>query len=255
MIKPLGKNTKDIYDFNASSWVRNHPNSLSDFTGRPKIIDLCGDIKNLKVLDLGCGEGYGARALINRGAALVEGIDISQKMINLAREKEKDKLSKINYQVCDIKKLPFNSETFDLVIGIFVFNYLYVDETLISMREIFRVLKKKGKFVFGIPHPSFPQIKQNDDEPFYFDFKKGGYFSSRDKKFEGFICCRDGKKLPVQMIHKLIEDYFFCLKESGFNSLPEIKELGVLKEHLDLEREFFEPVNDIPLHLAIAINK
>ena len=57
------------------------------------------------------------------------------------------------------------------------------------------------------------------------------------------------------MIHKLIEDYFYCLKESGFKSLPEIKELGVLKEHLDLEKEFFEPVNDIPLHLAIAINK
>ncbi len=255
MIKPFGKNTKDIYNQNASSWVRTKPNSLSDFTGRPKILDLCGDIKNLKVLDLGCGEGYGSRALIHRGAASVEGIDISQKMINLAKEKEKEKLSNINYQVCDIKKLPFKNNTFDIVLGLFVFNYLYVDETLISMKEIYRVLKNKGKFVFGVPHPSFPQIKQNDDEPFFFDFETRGYFSSRDKKFEGFICCRDGKKLPVQMIHKLIEDYFYCLKESGFKSLPEIKELGVLKEHLDLKREFFEPVNDIPLHLAIAINK
>ena len=183
MIKPLGKKTKDIYNQNASSWERSKPNSLSDFTGRPKIIDLCGDINNQKVLDVGCGEGYVSRALINRGAASVEGVDISKEMIKLAKGKEKDKFSNINYQVCDIKKLPFKNNTFDLVLGIFVFNYLYVDETLISMKEIFRVLKNKGKFVFGVPHPSFPQIKRTDDEPFYFYFERRGYFSSRDKKF------------------------------------------------------------------------
>ena len=41
---------------------------------------------------MGCGEGYGSRGLINRGASSVEGIDISQEMINLAKEKEKEKI-------------------------------------------------------------------------------------------------------------------------------------------------------------------
>ena len=255
MIEDFNNNTKDIYNKNASLWSRLKPNSLSDFTGRPTVFELCGSVEGLKILDLGCGEGYGARLLIKKGASNVEGIDISSQMINLAMKYEENKKSKINYQVGNIKSLPFEDNTFDIVLGIFVFNYLYIDETLVAMKEIYRVLKKQGRFIFVVPHPSFPQIKKEYNNPFFFDFKNKGYFSSRDLKFEGSISCRDGKKLPVQMVHKLTEDYFDCLSKSGFIYLPKLRELGVKEDHLELDREFFINVNDIPLHLAISVEK
>ncbi len=247
--------TRKIYDDNASSWERHQPNSLSDFTGRPKIFELCGDVSGLNILDIGCGEGYCSRTLMTQGAEHIEGIDISPMMIKIAGDREeKDKLG-INYQTGDVQDLPYSDSTFDLVIGVFVYNYLHIKETMKSMKEVYRVLKNGGRFIFAVPHPAFPQIKKEKKSPFFFDFGNSGYFTSRDTRYHGKIFCRDGKELPVQMVHKLLSDYIKCLQESGFNSLPEMHELGVCKEHLVLDELFFKPVYDIPLHLAIAINK
>lgn len=40
----MNESTKDIYNENAHLWERREPNSLSDFTGRPPVFDLCSDV-------------------------------------------------------------------------------------------------------------------------------------------------------------------------------------------------------------------
>ena len=82
-----------------------------------------------------------------------------------------------------------------------------------------------------------------------------GYFSSRDTRYHGKIFCRDGKELPVQMVHKLLSDYINCLRDSRFISLLEMIELGVCKKYILVDELFFKPVDDIPLSLEIAISK
>ena len=57
------------------------------------------------------------------------------------------------------------------------------------------------------------------------------------------------------MCHKTLEDYFNALNQAGFKHMPEVRELRVLPEHIDLDPEFFEPVSDIPLHLAFRVEK
>lgn len=47
---------------------------------------LLGDISNQSVLDLACGEGFYTRQLKLRGASKVVGVDISEKMIELAEK-------------------------------------------------------------------------------------------------------------------------------------------------------------------------
>lgn len=245
--------TEDIYNKNASNWERREPNSLSDFTGRPVVFNLCGDVSGLRILDIGCGEGYCARILKAMGAASIEGIDISPEMIALARSQTED--DSLQFQVGDVQSLSFENDQFDLVVGVFVYNYLTVEEMERSHREVFRVLKPGGRFLFSVPHPAFPQIKSDLTRPFYFDFGGKGYFSSRDIRNHGVIFCRDGKELPVQMIHKLFEDYFSSLAAAGFTTLPSVTEMGVKPEHMELDAEFFSPVNDIPLHMAISLKK
>jgi 2-polyprenyl-3-methyl-5-hydroxy-6-metoxy-1,4-benzoquinol methylase len=65
----------------------------------PPLLEVLGDITSCQVLDAGCGEGYLARVLTARGAH-VTGIDLSPRLIELARAK--DPAGDIDYQVADL---------------------------------------------------------------------------------------------------------------------------------------------------------
>ncbi|MGH1396555.1 MAG: class I SAM-dependent methyltransferase, partial [Trichormus sp.] len=134
------------------------------------------------------------------------------------------------------------------------FNYLTIPQTQECMKEIARILKAGGRFVFSIPHPSFPYMREAA-YPFYFQVNGLGYFSQRDQQFAGRIWKRDGSWLDVQLIHKTLEDYFNALNIAGFTKMPILKELSVTPEHIALDESFFRPLEDLPLHLAIQISK
>jgi ubiquinone/menaquinone biosynthesis C-methylase UbiE len=91
--------TKTLYNRTASQWVRTEPSSLSDFTARPFVLELCQPVAGLRVLDLGCGEGYCSRELRRRGAVQVQGIDLSQSMIEAAQMQEVEDTLGIDYEV------------------------------------------------------------------------------------------------------------------------------------------------------------
>lgn len=254
MIGRMAEDTEKLYNKNAQNWQRREPNSLSDFTARPRVFELCGDVNGLDIIDLGAGEGYCARILAEKGARSIQGVELSEQMVTLARQQLNDN-DTIQYHCGNVVELEFKDKQFDLALGVFVYNYLTVDEVQRSFREAYRVLKPGGHFIFSVPHPAFPFIKRDLTPPFYFNVGNNGYYSSRDQRSEGEIYCRDGKALPVQMIPKLLEDYITALDTAGFNSLPQIVELGVTEELLALDRDFFQPLVDIPLHLACKIQK
>ncbi|MFN9999812.1 MAG: class I SAM-dependent methyltransferase, partial [bacterium] len=138
------------------------------------------------------GEGYVTRQLKARGASHIEGIDISEQMIEIARSyEEKDSLV-INYSTGSATDLSYlGGTTFDLVIAVFLFNYLTVEEMSSVMQQVFRLLKPNGRFIFSIPHPSLP-FTRPALPPFYFLPENYGYFSGIDRTFEGRIWRRDG---------------------------------------------------------------
>lgn len=250
--------TRELYNRTAERWSRREPNSLSDFTGRPRVFELCGDVTGKSIVDLGCGEGYCARVLASMGAARIEGIELSEAMVDLAMTQHKANGTQedaIRYTCGDVTELPWQDQTFDLAVGVFVYNYLTIAQTNASFCEVYRVLKPGGEFVFSVPHPSFPFIRNQHAAPFYFDVQGKGYFSSRDRTFQGEIFCRDGTALPVQMIPKSLGDYFDALVDAGFSSMPKLVECGVDQAMLEKDEAFFSPVSDIPLHLAFKLVK
>ena len=249
----MNQDTRELYNQTAQRWQRREPNSLSDFTARPRVFDLCGEVRDLSVVDLGCGEGYCAREIASRGAAQIQGIELSQSMVDLAKSQQRPEDAVIEYRQGNVTDLPYADESFDLAMGVFVYNYLTIQQTGQSFSEVFRVLKPGAAFVFSVPHPAFPFIRADHEAPFYFDAMGNGYFSSRDQQCQGEIHCRDGSVLNVQMIPKSLEDYFSLLAGAGFSTLPQVQEYGVTQDMLELDREFFEPVADVPLHLAFRI--
>ena len=248
------ESTQKIYDQSAGSWSRTGPQLLSDYSARPFLLDRCEPVQGARIADLGCGEGYLARQLVLRGAAFVEGMDISAGMIEKA-EAAGTQGGRIRYQVAnaaDDWKLEEGS--FDLVIAVFLFNYLASEEMERVMGRARRLLKEGGRFVFAVPHPSLAWMRPQT-APFYFDPGRYGYFTGRNTLFEGRIWRRDGVSVSVRSIHKNFADYFRALKAAGFTSMPDVDELRVTDEHIVLDPEFFGPLRDLPLHVAFHIQR
>ena len=249
------ENPRDIYNAQASQWNREEPVLLSDFSARPFLLELCEPIANATVLDLGCGEGYVSRELMQRGARQTFGLDISEKMIAAAQShQQKDRWNGLSFAVGDIRNFEsLGKDLYDLVAAVFLFNYMTLEETRRVIKNIFSGLRPGGRLVFSVPHPALPFLKK-DRFPFYFE-TQGGYFSGKDQRFPGEIWRRDGVAVTVQCVHKTIEDYFFCLKDAGFRLMPEVHELKITREHLELDPDFFGPLEDLPLHLAVQVEK
>ena len=248
----MGEDPLQLYDQQAGNWRRRSPSSLSDFTARPAIFDLCGDVEGLDILDVGCGEGYCTRELVARGAASATGIDLSAEMVALAKEQESELGQGISYLQGDARSLEQPDASFDLVTAVFVFNYMTTAEMVTSLREMRRVLRPTGAVIFSVPHPAFPFMRA-PAPPFFFDFGERGYFSGRDTRNPGQIFRIDGTALEVQMVHKSFEDYFAALADAGFTALPVVKELTVRPEDLEDHREWMGPLQDIPLHVAFRV--
>jgi 2-polyprenyl-3-methyl-5-hydroxy-6-metoxy-1,4-benzoquinol methylase len=249
------ESTEALYNNNASSWVRDQPISLSDFTARPAILSMCEPIEGLHILDLGCGEGYCSRELRRRGASSVHGMDLSEKMIEAACAQEANEFLDIRYETgCATDLSQFADGEFDLVVAVFLFNYLNISQMHQCMAEVRRTLRPGGRFIFSVPHPAFPYMRK-PDYPFYFQVNQKSYFSGRNNLFPGRIWKRDGSWLDVQLVHKTLQDYFEGLQGAGFSTMPTLKELHVTPEHLQIDPAFFEPLVDLPLHLAFQVSR
>ncbi len=93
-------------------------------------------IKNPRILDIGCGTGISTRQLIRSGAKIL-GADKDVAMIEEAKKISGD----IEYLVADADKLPFGDESFDGATSFGAFHW-FADDS--SAREIKRVLKPDG---------------------------------------------------------------------------------------------------------------
>jgi len=246
--------TAQIYNDSADKWRRIAPVLLSDYTARPFLLNWCEPVEGAKVLDLGCGEGYVARQLIDRGAASVKGIDISDEMITRARQAG-DADGRLEYHVGSAAGTVWaDPGSMDLAVAVFLFNYLSIDEMTAVMKQVLAALRPGGTFIFSVPHPALA-FSRPHSAPFYFDAKEHGYFSGRDALFEGHIWRRDGVGVPVRCIHKTWSDYFAALSAAGFTEMPLVQELHVTEAHLAMDPEFFGPLRDTPLHVAMRIHR
>jgi ubiquinone/menaquinone biosynthesis C-methylase UbiE len=104
-----------------------------------------GDVANKSILDLACGTGNFTRRF--RSASKVVGVDISEKMIEIARQEEAREPLGIEYLVGDVLELG-EIDQFDIVTAGFLLNYSQTKEQLLKMcQNIYANLKPQGRFV------------------------------------------------------------------------------------------------------------
>ncbi len=164
---------------NSYKKLAEHYDDLTNLQVFEKYKSIIGEVKDLRILDLGCGTG----TLLNYYSSKndTHGIDKSEEMIKIAKKKDK----KTIYSVGDIKNFKF-SKKFDIIICSFdTINHL---ENLREWGSLFKSasanLNESGFFLFD-----FNTIKGFSDGgcPIIFKKSDGNYFIMRTK-VDGQIC-------------------------------------------------------------------
>lgn len=140
---------------------------------QPSIEAILGDITGLRCLDLACGLGRWSKFLLEKGAAQVTGIDISQSMIEGAVREASTSWpigirDRVIFRVGDCTKplLELESEgPFDLVFGAWLLNYAATAAEQLGMwRNIHANLRPGGRFIGVTPNVRMDPMEQPIDD-------------------------------------------------------------------------------------------
>jgi 2-polyprenyl-3-methyl-5-hydroxy-6-metoxy-1,4-benzoquinol methylase len=113
--------------------------------------------KTLKIIDIGCGTGRHSIELSKRGYSMT-GIDLSESLLEKAREKAKQKGVQIDFLKHDARSLPFDKQ-FDVAIMMCEggFPLMETDEMNYEiLKNVSNSLKGNAKFVFTTLNGLFP---------------------------------------------------------------------------------------------------
>lgn len=104
------------------------------------------------VLEIGCNSGGLLNMLQREKQCYVKGIDISAPLVQRALKKG------INAVIGEAENLPFQDESFEVVIMTEIMEHLY--DPKLALKEASRVLKKGGYFIGSVPHPDSHNSKK-----------------------------------------------------------------------------------------------
>jgi ubiquinone/menaquinone biosynthesis C-methylase UbiE/uncharacterized protein YbaR (Trm112 family) len=137
--------------FRDANWS-NYENVVSSYTNYPEIQIFVKEIsltKNEKLLEVGAGTGRMTRAFAGLCKEAVC-IDFSINNLKYLRKKMAGPVENIHVAHADASKLPFKDRCFDKVASAQVFQSLPQDVLHSALKEVRRVLKPGGSFVFSI---------------------------------------------------------------------------------------------------------
>lgn len=129
-------------------WEDSCVETRRDLNSRKKRLRIMKIKKSDSILDLGCGDGLNIMLLNQMGIKKVVGMDISEKLLKMAEERN----PKTKFFVGSAQKTPFKANTFDIVLIDSVLHHLmeYGD----AVKEFKRILKSGGRLCFMEPHQS-----------------------------------------------------------------------------------------------------
>lgn len=207
---------KSLFDNIAPDYDKlNHILSLNIDKGwrRKAVKEIADSAKPLTVLDVACGTGDFTIEIARKAAegSSIIGIDLSEGMMKVGREKLKAAGIDATLEYGDCEALTYPGSSFDRVsVGFGVRNFEHLE---IGLKEMYRVLKPGGKLVIlELSVPSNPVIR--------WCYKL--YFLKILPAIGGWVSGNRGayKYLPASVLHFPTPDKFIpMLKETGFGDV------------------------------------
>lgn len=144
---------QNVYDdprfFAGYRQLRDRRAGINEAIEQPAVRAFLPELDGRDVLDLGCGDGGFARWCLDQGAGRVVGVDLSARMLALARERTAD--ARIGYVRSGVEQVRFAPSSFDIVVASFVLHY--VADYAEAVRRIADWLRPDGAFVLSVEHP------------------------------------------------------------------------------------------------------
>jgi len=240
---------QNIYDdpsfFAGYSNLRWSESGLNKVMEEPAIRSLMPDLRDKRVLDLGCGFGHVARYVRSQGAAEVLGVDLSTRMIEGARAATNDPA--ILYAVLameDIKPMPGQ---FDLVVSSMALQY--VEDYAHVVDTIAQSLTPGGSFLFSVEHPIFTSLLQGwvlDGQGKRVHWPVDRYQEEGERHYAWFVD-------DVLKYHRTVATYLNTLMDHGL-TLRRVLEPEAQPEFLGERPELADERRRPPL-LVVAADK
>ncbi|MFH1308083.1 MAG: class I SAM-dependent methyltransferase [archaeon] len=226
---------------NPKGWIYNEHLEM------PTTFKLLGNIKGKRVLDFGCGAGIYAKKLTGKGAK-VKGFDISPVMLKLAKEKN----PKLDLRLGSGYKIPFK-EKFDVVVAPLVIGYLENWDKV--FKEVSRILKKRGYFIFSIGNPvTEVAIKIDWDKPYERMF--GNYFKENKiySYWRNILHKKKVKDIKMHTYHKTYETLIKTILKNNFE-IVDYKDCFPLKKSKRLFPKEYAFVSRVPFFCVWKVRK
>ena len=107
---------------------------------------LKSEVTGKRVLDIGCGMGSWSCVAAKYGARSVDGFDIQEEMVELAKQAT-SQFSMVTVCVGDVIGMPYNDSSFDVTLCFYVTCALRPEACINLFKEMYRVLVASGKAV------------------------------------------------------------------------------------------------------------
>ena len=232
--------SQNIYDnevfFNGYKEVRRNPYSANNMEEKPALFSLAPKLTGKAVLDLGCGYGENCAAYKALGASVVVGVDISEKMLAVARKEHPD----IEFIHADMSDLSFIRDRYDVVFSSLALHY--IEDFCALVKSVYEITAFGGYFIFSQEHPLTTApitgpgwSKDNDGKVLHYNLTD---YSRCGKRSTTWIV--DG----VEKYHRTFSEIINSLCAAGFaieKMLEPVPDREMVERDKRWEKEFHKP--------------
>lgn len=204
---------------------------------RPNTLSLLKEVQGQNILDAACGPGKYAEMLLAEGAK-VTGLDISTRMVELARERNKGAGQFFVHDLATPLTM-IQDQSYDIVLCALAMHY--IEDWNNTLKEFCRVLKSEGQLVISIEHPFFE----------FNYFKSEQYFEVEEVK-----CTWNGFGAPAEIYsyRRSLQDCIIPLVNNGFY-IDRLIEPRPVKEFEKLDPKHYKELNEFPAFMCISAVK
>jgi SAM-dependent methyltransferase len=173
----------------------------------PSLRNMLPELSGLRILDLGCGYGYFVQHAVGQGASEVVGLDLSEKMLAVAKANCAGMPAR--FERADLETADLGDAAYDLVFSSLAVHYIADFDAFCA--RVRRALKPGGHFVFSMEHPVFAARATPD------------FMTDAEGRMVGAVLdyLREGERLTnwiadgVVKYHRLISTTINSLQASG----------------------------------------
>lgn len=265
---PTDKKTINWYNKNAQGYT-NHVRDPKDsvyhaYYEKPAMYALLPDLAGKDVISIGCGSGEDSFYLKNKGAKRSVGVDITEKLIEIAKSSRPEcefylgDMEKLDEVTNDAGEKVFAPESFDFAYSSLAIHY--VQDWIPTFKQIYSILKPNSYFIFSCGHPVRMAMAQNDDEENYrFTLQLNKNRKTKEMTIIGNYLDSEETDAAVGVMevttyHKPFGEIAREIKEAGF-VIDEIIEPKPLKEMEAIKPWSYQRLQKIPEFVIFKLLK